>query len=70
MGAGLARGHLASIDYAGESVRDAELASRETDVFLALAAAIGHAGIPATVSFDLSQALHSGRPDQPQSSSL
>jgi proline dehydrogenase len=52
--AGLARGHLASIDYAGESVRDAELARRETDVFLALAAAIGRAGIPATVSFDLS----------------
>jgi proline dehydrogenase len=53
--AGLARGHLASIDYAGESVRDAELARCETDVFLALAAAICHAGIPATVSFDLSQ---------------
>jgi proline dehydrogenase len=53
--AGLARGHLASIDYAGESVRDAELARRETDVFLALAAAIGRAGIPATVSSDLSQ---------------
>src|SRR5262245_58888193 len=34
--AGLARGHLASIDYVGESVRDAELARRETDVFLAL----------------------------------
>jgi proline dehydrogenase len=49
-----ARGHLASIDYVGESVRDAELARRETDVFLALAAAIGRAGIPATVSFDLS----------------
>ena len=53
--AGMARGHLASIDYAGESVRDAGLARRETDVFLALAAAIGRAGIPATVSFDLSQ---------------
>ena len=53
--AALARGHLASIDYAGESVRDAGLARRETDVFLALAAAIGRAGIPATVSFDLSQ---------------
>jgi hypothetical protein len=52
--AGLARGHLASIDYVGESVRDAGLARRETDVFLALAGAIGRAGIPATVSFDLS----------------
>jgi proline dehydrogenase len=53
--AGLARGHLASIDYAGESVRDAGLARRQTDAFLMLAAAIGRAGIPATVSFDLSQ---------------
>lgn len=52
--AGFARGHLASIDYAGESVRDASLARRETDVFLTLAAAIGRAGIPSTVSFDLS----------------
>jgi proline dehydrogenase len=52
--AGLARGHLASIDYAGESVREAGLARRETDVFLTLAAAIGRAGLPATVSFDLS----------------
>lgn len=51
---GLARGHWASIDYVGESVRDAELARRATDAFLALAAAIGRAGIPATVSFDLS----------------
>jgi proline dehydrogenase len=52
--AGLARGHQASIDYAGESVRDAGLARSETDVFLTLAAAIGRAGIPSTVSFDLS----------------
>jgi proline dehydrogenase len=52
--AALARGHQASIDYVGESVRDPGLARRETDVFLALAAAIGRAGIPATVSFDLS----------------
>jgi proline dehydrogenase len=52
--AGLARGHLASIDYVGESVRDAGLARRATDVFLTLAAAIGQAGIPATVSLDLS----------------
>ena len=50
----LARGHLASIEYAGESVRDVGLARRETDVFVTLAAAIGRAGIPATVSFDLS----------------
>jgi proline dehydrogenase len=52
--AGLARGHLASIDYVGESVREAGLARRATDVFLTLAAAIGRAGIPVTVSFDLS----------------
>ena len=52
--AGRARGHLASIDYAGESVRDAGLARRATDVFLTLAAAIGRAGIPSTVSLDLS----------------
>lgn len=49
-----ARGHQASIDYAGESVRDAALARRATDVFAALAAAIGQAGIPATFSLDLS----------------
>jgi proline dehydrogenase len=53
--AALARGHRASIDYAGESVRDPDLARRETDVFLTLAAAIGRAGISPTVSFDLSQ---------------
>jgi hypothetical protein len=38
----------------GGSVRDAGLARRATDVFLTLAAAIGQAGIPATVSLDLS----------------
>jgi proline dehydrogenase len=52
--AGLARGHQASIDYAGESVRDAALARRATDVFVALAAAIGRAAIPSAVSLDLS----------------
>lgn len=51
--AGLAWGHQASIDYAGESVRDAALAWRATNVFVALAIAIGQAGIPSTVSLDL-----------------
>lgn len=52
--AAVSRGHRATIDYAGESVRDAGLARRETDVFLELAAAVGRAGVPATVSLDLS----------------
>jgi proline dehydrogenase len=49
-----ARGHRVSLDYAGESVREADRARRETDVFLQLIAAIREAGLPATVSFDLS----------------
>ncbi|NHC45552.1 proline dehydrogenase family protein [Motilibacter aurantiacus] len=48
------RGHAASIEYTGESVRDAELARREADVFVELATAIRAAGLPSTVSFDLS----------------
>lgn len=52
--AAVGRGHLGSIEYAGESVRDAELARSETDVFLAVAAAVRDAGLPSTVSFDLS----------------
>lgn len=48
------RGHAVSIEYMGESVRDADVARSETEVFLRLAAAIRKAGIPSTVSFDLS----------------
>ena len=52
--AGVASGHLASIEYAGESVRDRDLARSETDVFLELAQAIAEEGLPSSVSLDLS----------------
>jgi proline dehydrogenase len=52
--AAVARGHQASIEYAGESIRTAELARSEAGVFLDLAAEIGAAGLPSTISFDLS----------------
>jgi proline dehydrogenase len=48
------RGHRVSIEYAGESVRDADLARTETRVFLELIAAVRAAGLASTVSFDLS----------------
>jgi len=48
------RGHLGSIEYAGESVRDADIARAETDVFLNLAGTLTDFPIPTTVSFDLS----------------
>lgn len=49
-----ARGHAVSLEYTGESVRDAELADRETEVFLALIARLRDADVHATISFDLS----------------
>jgi len=52
--AAVARGHLASIEYAGESVRSAELARVEAEVFLDLASAVVETGVPSTISFDLS----------------
>jgi proline dehydrogenase len=52
--AGMRRGHLPSIEYTGESVRDAQLARSETDVFLRLITAVKEAGLPSTISFDLS----------------
>jgi proline dehydrogenase len=52
--AGMRRGHLPSIEYAGESVRERELARAETDVFLDLISAVGAAALPSTISFDLS----------------
>lgn len=51
---GMVRGHTGSIEYVGESIRSAEVANAETDVFVRLAEAIGEAGLPSTVSFDLS----------------
>ena len=48
------RGHAVSLESTGESVRDAERAERETEVFLALIARLRDAGVPATISFDLS----------------
>jgi proline dehydrogenase len=50
----LARGHAVSIEYTGESVRDAALADAETDVFEAVAERIATTGIPSTLSLDLS----------------
>ena len=52
--ASVARGHAVSIEYSGESIRDDELADAETEVFLDLTEAIAVAGLPSTVSFDLS----------------
>ena len=49
-----ARGHLGSIEYVGESIRSIDVANAETAVFVDLAQAIGTAGAPSTVSFDLS----------------
>ncbi|MBD7996257.1 proline dehydrogenase family protein [Arthrobacter sp. Sa2CUA1] len=48
------RGHLVSLEYVGESVRDAELVKTETEVFLELISALRAAQIASTVSFDLS----------------
>ncbi|MCF3141425.1 proline dehydrogenase family protein [Paenarthrobacter sp. AR 02] len=50
----MSRGHLVSIEYAGESVRDADLARHEATVFLELISALREAKIASTVSFDLS----------------
>lgn len=50
----IARDHLVSLEYAGESVRDAQVAEAETAVFLDLIAEMQQAGIVGTVSFDLS----------------
>lgn len=48
------RGHRVSLEYTGESVRDAEVADRETEVFLALIDRLRETELPATISFDLS----------------
>lgn len=49
-----ARGHRLSVEYAGESVRSAEVADAETQVFVDLAERLRAHGIEATVSADLS----------------
>ena len=48
------RGHRVSIEYTGESVRDAAEAAAATDVFVSVAEHIGRTGLPSTVSGDLS----------------
>jgi proline dehydrogenase len=49
-----ARGHAVSIEYMGESVRDAARADAETGVFLDLIAALDKLHLPASISLDLS----------------
>jgi proline dehydrogenase len=50
----IARGHAASAEYMGESVRDEAFAMAETDVFLELVKAIGERNLNCSISFDLS----------------
>ena len=49
-----ARGHLTSIECAGESVRSEEVATSESNIFLSLISDMKARGEHATVSFDLS----------------
>ena len=49
-----ARGHAVSLEYMGESVRDAARANAETEVFLALIATLDNEHRAASISFDLS----------------
>lgn len=50
----IARGHAASAEYMGESVRDEAFAMAETDVFMQLVQAIGQRNLNCSISFDLS----------------
>jgi proline dehydrogenase len=50
----IARGHAASAEYMGESVRDEAYAMAETEVFLQLVRAIGMRNLNCSISFDLS----------------
>jgi len=50
----IGRGHAASAEYMGESVRDEGFAMAETDVFLQLVRAIGQRNLNCSISFDLS----------------
>ena len=47
-------GHATTMDYMGESARDADLAARETEEFVSLAADIGRYGLDSSLSLDLS----------------
>jgi len=58
-----AAGHAATVDYMGESTRDPDLAERETDEFVRLAADIGRRGLDSSLSLDLS---HIGLAVDPQ----
>ncbi len=49
-----ARGHRGSIECVGESVRDADVAERETEAIIDLVNRLAAAGGMATISFDLS----------------
>jgi proline dehydrogenase len=50
----IARGHAASAEYMGESVRDEAFAMAETEVFMELVRGIGARNLNCSVSFDLS----------------
>jgi proline dehydrogenase len=50
----IARGHAASAEYMGESVRDEAFAMAETEVFMELVKAIGQRNLNCSISFDLS----------------
>lgn len=50
----IARGHAASAEYMGESVRDEAFAMAETEVFMQLVQAIGQRNLNCSISFDLS----------------
>jgi proline dehydrogenase len=50
----IARGHAASAEYMGESVRDEAFAMAETEVFMELVTAIGQRNLNCSISFDLS----------------
>lgn len=50
----IARGHAASAEYMGESVRDEAFAMAETDVFMELVRGIGARNLNCSISFDLS----------------
>jgi proline dehydrogenase len=50
----IARGHAASAEYMGESVRDEAFAMAETEVFMELVKTIGQRNLNCSISFDLS----------------
>ncbi|MBV7536150.1 proline dehydrogenase family protein [Duganella sp. sic0402] len=50
----IARGHAASAEYMGESVRDEAFAMAETEVFMDLVRGIGERNLNCSISFDLS----------------